>query len=408
MQAPQPTGPKRFAGIPVKVWFAIAAVSAVAIVGAVVVFSGKDDDKKVTSAPTSVATTTDDSTTGATDPTTPDDTTLSTEPTDDTTPLTTVGTDEPLEGEIAGAPAGATGTRDQPVTAGELANIGGGWRLQVLGITPDATAEVLAFNEFNEAPPAGSTYTTIKVALGYFGLDDPASAFMPTINAVGGSNIELPSECGSAPDELDVFGGLFAGGVIVGNLCVVTVAGDIPVLQLAAQGDFFQEDEVFLEVTTPAAATAMTALKGPQPGASSTDERMAPTAIGTTKDVGDGWSVTVNAPARDITDAVMAENQFNDPPPAGYRYIGIDVTYAFNGDGSGSAFTVTTSAVADTNVRLSYNCGSIPTPLDEFSDVYTGGQVTGLLCFVVPESAGALTLYSQAGFDSAPVMYATA
>ena len=346
-----------------------------------------------------VITTPPDSTT---DETTSDETTPQ-----DTTPLTTVSSDEPLEGEIAGAPAGAAGTRDQPVPAGEVANIGGGWRLQVLAVTPDATAEVLAYNEFNEPPPAGSTFTMVKVALGYFGKDDPASAFMPTIIAVGSANIELPAECGSLPDSIDIFTSVFAGGVLIGNLCFVTSPADFPSLQIAAEGDFFQDRQVILATDAPASATPMVALSGPQPGAASTPARLDPTPIGTSQDVGDGWSVTVNSAARDITDAVMAENQFNDPPPAGFRFVGIDVTYSFNGEGSDSAFTVTTAAVTDSNVQLSFECGSIPNSLDEFSDVFAGGSVTGQLCFVVPEGSGPLVLYSAGGFDAETVTFAS-
>ena len=103
----------------------------------------------------------------------------------------------------------------------------------------------------------------------------------------------------------------------------------------------------------------------------------------------------------------MAENQFNDPPPAGFRFVGIDVTYSFNGEGSDSAFTVTTAAVTDSNVQLSFECGSIPNSLDEFSDVFAGGSVTGQLCFVVPEGSGPLVLYSAGGFDAETVTFAS-
>lgn len=395
----------------VKVWLAIAAVAVVAVVGAVVIAGGKDDKKStrdVADTTSAVQTTvvSGDTTPGQTTPpeTAPGETT----PPGDTEPETTFVFEPPLEGEVAGAPAGATGTREQPVPPGQIADIGGGFRLQVLGITPDATAEVLAFSDFSEAPPAGSAFTLVKVALGYYGLEDPISAFMPTINALGADNIELDGDCGLVPGEVDIFTEMFAGGVLVGNLCFVTTPADIAGLQLAGEGDFFQEQPVMLAAVNPAApATPMAALKGPQPGAASTDARRAPTPLGTTQDVGEGWSVTVNESPRDITDAVMAEGVFNEPPPAGYRFVGVEVTYAFNGTGSDTGFTVTTSAVTDGNVRLSINCGLIPNPLDEFNDVFTGGQVTGTLCFVVPEGSTGLTLYSQGGFEGEPVWYAT-
>ena len=39
--------------------------------------------------------------------------------------------------------------------------------------------------------------------------------------------------------------------------------------------------------------------------------------------------------------------------------------------------------------------------------MFAGGELTGLLCFVVPEGSSALTLYSETGFDDAPVIFAT-
>ena len=408
----EPAGPKQLAGVSLKVWAAIATVAAVAIVGAIVLVGG-DDSKKTDTSITTVAagdttatpndTTLNDTTPGETTlgDTTPDDTTP-----EDTAPNVTTPSDEPAEGEVAGAPAGQIGTRAQPVPAGAIANIGGGFRLQVLGITPDATAEMLAFNEFNDAPPAGSTYTLVNVALGYFGSADPISAFMPTINAIGAASVALET-CYGAPDELDTFGELFAGGVMIGNLCFLTTPADIDGLQLAGNGDFFAEEPVILQAASSATATPMVGLQGPQPGAAASPERIAAAPIGTTKDVGEGWSVTVNSPARDITDEVLADSEFNDPPPTGYRFIGVEVTYAYNGGGSDSGFTVGTSAVSDSNVRLDFECGLIPTPLDEFAEVFTGGQITGLLCFVAPEGASGLTLYSRSSFDSDLVVYAT-
>ena len=52
-------------------------------------------------------------------------------------------------------------------------------------------------------------------------------------------------------------------------------------------------------------------------------------------------------------------------------------------------------------------CVTIPTPLDEFSDIFAGGSITGLLCFVVPENRTTLTLFVATGVGSVPIMHAT-
>ena len=408
--SPQPApGKPKVLGLPLWGWLGIGLVAVVGI-GAVIVTSGDDDDKGTTPGnQTTVVVSTQPQDTAAPDETTAPDITEpeSTEP-ESTEPEETVTTEPSSGGEVAGAPDGTRGTRDAPVAAGEIADIGGGWRLQVLGVTPDAAALVAAENEFNDPPPAGSTFTLVSVAMGYFGLEDPKAAYEPSVSALGGSSVELESGCGSIPDELYVFNDLFAGGVLVGNLCFVTTPADAAGLQLYATGDFFSSDDaVFLEVAQPAAATAMAGLRGPQDGADSTPGRLQPTPLNTAAEVGDGWSVTVSSGARDITDSVLAENSFNEPPPEGFRFIGVDVIYTFNGDGSDSAFTVSTYAVADSNVQLSSDCGVISSPIDDFVDVFAGGSVAGTMCFVVPSDGGTLTLYSRAGFDAGPVMFGT-
>ena len=81
------------------------------------------------------------------------------------------------------------------------------------------------------------------------------------------------------PQELDTFGEIFAGGVAVGNICFITTPQDVAALQVYASGDFFGEDQVFLDASsTPANVVQMAALSGPQPGATSTPPRSRPEA----------------------------------------------------------------------------------------------------------------------------------
>ena len=185
-----------------------------AVVTTVLVMGGSD--KGSTSTPTVVAPSTAPASSSAT---TEPGTVATTEPVITAAPTTEAGTLPPTEGgEVAGAPPGVVGDRAHPVPAGTVANIGGGWRMQVLGVVPDAAAQIAANNEFNDPPPAGSTFMLVNVALGYFGKDDPHPAFEPTISAVGGDSVELDSDCGTIPTALDQFADLFAGGVITGNL----------------------------------------------------------------------------------------------------------------------------------------------------------------------------------------------
>ena len=397
-------------------WLLLAAIILIAAGVTVVVANDDNDDSSDTAI--STATTEDDSSDTSTETTSPPvtDSPVESEPTEPES--TTEATDEPTTvatapdvggDEVAGAPAGATGDRANPVAAGAIANVGNGWRLQILSINPDAAGVIIEENSFNEPPPAGSTFTLINVALGYFGLEDPKSSFETTISAVGASNVELGFECGVIPQPLDVFGEIFSGGVIVGNLCFVTTPEDVSSLQLYATGSFFGEDEVFIDArTSPASVVPMAALPGPQPGALSTPARLAPTPLGVAADVGEGWKVTVNGAASDITDAVIAENQFNELPPEGHRFVGVNVTYAYDGAGAASGFAISTSAVGTSNVSLSTNCGLTPGQIDLSADIFSGGSVSGTVCFVVPDGTANLVLSATADFSGNNVMFATA
>jgi hypothetical protein len=144
-------------------------------------------------------------------------------------------------------------------------------------------------------------------------------------------------------------------------------------------------------------------------GAAATENRTTGALpIGAAGDVGDGWAFAVASPARDITDQVMADNTFNDPPPEGFRFVGVDVALAYSGTGSASAFEVTAKWVGGGNVQRVGFCGVVNGELDQFTDVFAGGSVTGTMCFVVPQQeVGEGVLYVAAGFDIEPVYFAT-
>lgn len=391
----------------------VAAIIA-AVVGVVVLTGGKDDEDARTDDTEAVDDTeADDTEPETTEPattsnatTTPDTVAATTEPATTAAPPTTV---PPSADEIAGAPVGATGTQEAPVAVGQIADIGAGWRLQVLDVVPDATAAIAAENEFNEPPPAGGTFTIVRVAMGYFGLDDPQSFFMPTIAALGSGGVELEPTCGVIPQPLDLFNDAFAGGVATGNLCFVTTPADPPSLMLSAIGDF-ADTQVYLDAKQPAApAPPMASVPGAQPGATATALRAAATPVGAAAPLSGDWSFAVISPARDITDQVMAENSFNEPPPEGYRMLGIDVAIAYNGTGTGSAFDVTAKFVGDGNVQRSGYCGVVPDELDVFADVAAGSSITGTICIVVPAAEltnGVLYVTGTFEIDEQPVFFA--
>ncbi len=401
-------------------WWFIMAAAVILIVGAAALIAGTtggdDDDDTVDVSlppPTTeepIAAEPADDPPVATDPViTPppeDESPATTEP--DEPAATVVDEAPPGVEEVAGAPAGLRGDRTSPVPVGEIADIGEGWRLQVLSITEDGTDLVLDENRFNDPPREGSRFTLVEIALGYYGLDDPGNAFQPTVSGVASASVELDEDCGVIPDDFRTFVDVFSGGVLTGTICFVTTPSDAGTVQLYATTTF-DGTEIFLDASaTPSAPASMPTLPGPQDGAASTPGRLDPTPIGTPVDVGEGWTLTVTSPAVDITDAVAAENTFNDPPPDGARFVGIDVEYLYEGSGVASAFDVSTKMVGTDNVELPQGCGVIPNDADVFSDVFTGGTISGTLCYIVPaDDIENVVLYASTVFDGPRFFFAT-
>jgi len=109
---------------------------------------------------------------------------------------------------------------------------------------------------------------------------------------------------------------------------------------------------------------------------------------------GSVWNVTVGAPS-DLTDAVMDANQFNEPPPDGVLFAGIDVeatlasaaaqplNTGFDLDwqivGGATGQTYDTRTIVDP-----IGCGVVAREFDELAAVLVGGTVRGVVCIPIP------------------------
>ena len=141
----------------------------------------------------------------------------------------------------------------------------------------------------------------------------------------------------------------------------------------------------------------------PEPAGGTRDN---PFAIGTLTSVtwdtlGDAdnsvWNTTVGE-VRDITDEVLATNEFNDPPPDGVVFAGVDVEMTLVGaekvplsqgfNFSWEIFGGDTNAVYDSTTieTESFGCGVSPNELDSFDEVFIGGTIAGTICIPLPVS----------------------
>jgi hypothetical protein len=128
----------------------------------------------------------------------------------------------------------------------------------------------------------------------------------------------------------------------------------------------------------------------------------------------DGWAVRVNKSIPNGTSAVLAENMFNDKPKAGRQFFIINVTVSYRGKGSDSPFSgLSFYALGRSNVAYDESgdsCGVVPKELDSFKKVFSGGTISGNLCFSVKRSDAAsllLMVEPSFSFDDTQIFFRT-
>jgi len=137
-------------------------------------------------------------------------------------------------------------------------------------------------------------------------------------------------------------------------------------------------------------------------GAKPAGTRADPVRIGDEVQLNDGWTVTVLAVTSDATDAVLRENQFNEPPATGRQFFIVRVAATYTGEGSdefGGRYRFEAVGVSAVSYSaFDDSCGRFPDELPN-PDVFTGGTIEGNICWSVrTEDAGTLVMYD----DSAP------
>ena len=58
-------------------------------------------------------------------------------------------------------------------------------------------------------------------------------------------------------------------------------------------------------------------------------------------------------------------------------------------------------------MSLSTDCGVTPGEIDLTADIFSGGSVSGVVCFVAPAATPTFVLYATADFTGANAMFAT-
>lgn len=187
------------------------------------------------------------------------------------------------------------------------------------------------------------------------------------------------------------------------------VALVIGVLALAACSGTSAEGEGARLVTTvepPGSGIAAKGHASPEPSettATTAEEavgtRSNPLAPGAAFRIGD-WELAVTSVEPDAAAVVSAENQFNDPPADGFRYVMFSVTATYVGAESGQpASDLSWAIVGSAGNTFDDRCGVIPDDFTDGNETFPGGVVSGNVCVAV--EAGQLdgaTILVEGGF----------
>lgn len=147
-----------------------------------------------------------------------------------------------------------------------------------------------------------------------------------------------------------------------------------------------QTDEETEEQTEEAAEPADSAA-GQADGAGTRED---PLGAGEEFQVGD-YTVVINEIQLDAADAVMEENQFNEPPAEGRQFVLVNLDAVYEGDETGNAFWDLAWMVLGSGGNtyggggaMEDSCGTIPSDLIEGGEQFPDSTVTGNICVSVP------------------------
>lgn len=179
-------------------------------------------------------------------------------------------------------------------------------------------------------------------------------------------------------------------GVVALILSIVgTIVGFVVFFSLAATavGDAIEES-TGSSVTTPSdEATDTDDEPADEPVAEPGSSRDAPAPIGSVVS-GPEWDITINSVTLGATDQVLAANQFNEAPEAGYEYILVNVTATYTGDDKGMPAFTQVGYVTPDGVTIDGLDTIVVAPdeLDTLTELYTGASVTGNIALAVPSA----------------------
>ncbi len=175
-----------------------------------------------------------------------------------------------------------------------------------------------------------------------------------------------------------------------------------PMIDTEATATAEAEESAAATATAEAASLAATATAQAEQQGSTGESRDNPVSAGQPYILSEGWEMTVVDFIPDATQAVLAENQFNDPPDPGFKYVMVRVraTNISAGDPADFDASFALRLVGSRNIsydQFTRSCGVIPDELglDAPSEAFTGGTVEGNVCFHVGADETGFVIFTE-------------
>lgn len=114
--------------------------------------------------------------------------------------------------------------------------------------------------------------------------------------------------------------------------------------------------------------------------------RSNPAPLGSVARIGD-WEISVVDVNEDAASIVIEENQFNDPPQAGFNFVIWNIEATYVGEESGNLWVDTTwKVVGSDGNTFNERCGVIPDDISDAGETFPGASVSGSECAAVEAS----------------------
>lgn len=294
-----------------------------------------------------------------------------------------------------------------PVTVDGYGDADGSvWNTRV-GDLRDITAQIVEADGYASPPRDGIVFAGFEadMTLAMANAEPLAPGLSMTWEIHGGATAAVYQAftmrntpgCGPIDGEFGDGTEVFVGGSLSGTVCIPLPAEDLdhPNTRLAIN---FGDNRVVFADSGPTPLPAdIRALGGPE-GVGNSHPVNEPVDIEwTSYDEGDGsiWATTVTAPLRDITDEVLAANEFNTAPSPGVILAGFDVELTLRESDEeplSAGFVITwevlggaTNQVYDAfTVPEIFGCGAVDGEFNDFAQVFVGGSLAGTICIPIP------------------------